>query len=72
LKPGVIVLLSGENSVNTAYSCPCIVIYLSVEESPGATTDRSHGRNCFDQSKSRTGVFRLPRAGCRQMSAFDT
>jgi hypothetical protein len=27
-------LLSGENSVNTAYSCPCIVIYLSVEESP--------------------------------------
>jgi hypothetical protein len=50
LKPGVIILLSGENSVNTAYSCPCIVIYLSVEESPshhfpdGARSTRRRGR----------------------------
>jgi hypothetical protein len=67
LKPGVIVLLSGENSLNTAYSCPCIVIYLSVEESPGGTTDRSHGREPVTMSTDSaapegvrfvTGVFR--------------
>jgi hypothetical protein len=48
--------LSGESSVNTAYSGPCIVIYLSVEESPGGTTDRSHGREPVAASTIKPGL----------------
>jgi hypothetical protein len=52
LKPGVIVLLSGENSVNTAYSCPCIVIYLSVEQTTIDVQERRNMRHENDSAPS--------------------
>jgi hypothetical protein len=58
LKPGLIALVSGESSVNTAYSGPCIFIYLSEEQTRIDMQERRntrHGERLRAELRTQTG-----------------